>query len=372
VAGLFNTSAAPEVISTDASSLGLSGSAAYLVSDLWTHDAVETVGPVSAEVPAHGVALVRITPASGRQTAPPLTTVQSSGPATVQGADAATEKVTFVNDGPRPVGHLQLSLTAPPGLTVAPASPVTIGPVASGQTATTTFTVTVPQPVAPFTSETLQSSATYSASGTVQQASGSSTLTATGPPVGAPLATFSSASDAPAQFAQIDDQFGIEGAGADLFSGNDDYSAIYDKGAVSSSSTITTEVTSEQALAGFAKAGIIVRNDIAGSGTAPEGVILYDSPSGGVQLEYDDNGGQYIDAVTPPNGTILQGTPVYLRLTRSGDTYTGSYSTDADTWTPVGSATVPDQAATQDAGMFVVSHIVGQPGIATFRGFSVQ
>lgn len=100
-------------------------------------------------------------------------------------------------------------------------------------------------------------------------------------------------------------------------------------------------------------------------------MILYDSPSGGVQLEYDDNGGLYIDAVTPPNGTIPSTVPVYLKLVRNGDTYTGSYSTDGSSWQSVGSATVPDQGATQDAGVFVVSHQIGVPGIATFRNLSV-
>jgi alpha-galactosidase len=64
--------------------------------------------------------------------------------------------------------------------------------------------------------------------------------------------------------------------------------------------------------------------------------------------------------------------PVYLRLVRDGDTYTGSYSTDGTTWQPVGSATVPGQASTQDAGMFEVSHTAGVPGTATFNGFSVS
>jgi len=35
----------------------------------------------------------------------------------------------------------------------------------------------------------------------------------------------------------------------------------------------------------------------------------------------------------------------------------------------VGSATVPGQAATQDAGMFVTSHAAGLPGQVAFSGF---
>jgi len=99
-------------------------------------------------------------------------------------------------------------------------------------------------------------------------------------------------------------------------------------------------------MTGFAKAGVMVRNDITGSGTSPEGVILFESPSGGIQLEWDNNSGNFINSVTPPNGTIPQSLPVWLELQRSGATYTGYYSYDGKDWLTVGSATVPGQAAT--------------------------
>jgi hypothetical protein len=100
-------------------------------------------------------------------------------------------------------------------------------------------------------------------------------------------------------------------------------------------------VVSHQNLTGYGKAGIIVRNDITASGTGPEGVILFESPSGGLQLEWDDNGGTHINAVTPPNGTIADRVPVWLKLVRNGSTYTGYYSTDGTAWTLVGTADVP-------------------------------
>jgi alpha-galactosidase len=108
------------------------------------------------------------------------------------------------------------------------------------------------------------------------------------------------------------------------------------------------------------------------SGTGPEGVILFESPSGGIQLEWNGNGGTHITSVTPANGTIPDTVPVYLKLVRSGSTYTGYYSTDGASWQSVGSATVDAQADTQDAGMFVVSHATGSPATAQFSGFSVS
>jgi alpha-galactosidase len=130
-------------------------------------------------------------------------------------------------------------------------------------------------------------------------------------------------------------------------------------------------VASQQSLTGFGKTGILVRNQMTGSGTTPEGVILFESPSGGIQLEWNNNSGTHINAVTPPNGTIPATVPVWLKLVRSGSTYTGYYSTDGTTWNSVGTANVAGQADTQDAGMFVTSHVTGSPARVVFDGFTV-
>jgi hypothetical protein len=108
------------------------------------------------------------------------------------------------------------------------------------------------------------------------------------------------------------------------------------------------------------------------SGTGPEGVVLFESPSGGIQLEWNDNGGTHINAVTPPNGTIADRVPVWLKLVRVGAAYTGYYSTDGTTWATVGTATVGAQADTQDAGMFVTAHATGNPAQAVFHTFTVK
>jgi hypothetical protein len=60
VVGLFNTSDRPEVVSTSASAIGLPPSSDYGLDDLWTHRRGQTVGPLTATVPPHGVALYRV------------------------------------------------------------------------------------------------------------------------------------------------------------------------------------------------------------------------------------------------------------------------------------------------------------------------
>ena len=370
VVGLFNTSSQAGVISTTASAAGLPASGAYVLDDLWAHRPTETGGTIAADVPPHGVALFRVRAAEQASVAPPSATVTVTGLNAVTGGVPATATETFADNGAQPVRHVTLSLSAPAGWTVTPTSPTSFASVAGGQTAQATFQVVAPVPTVLFGSDTLSATADYSWRGPFRLHVSENPAATTSPPVQPPYLTYSSATDATAVFGQLGQEFGIVGAGADLYSGADAYSSIYLKGAVGVSSTIETKVVSQQNMTGYAKAGIMVRNDISGSGTTPEGVVLYESPSGGIQLEWDSGGGAYLDSVTPPNGSIPDYLPIWLELQRSGSTYTGYYSYDGKTWLGVGSAVLPDQAAAQDAGMFLTSHATGSPGQAVFNGFS--
>jgi hypothetical protein len=371
VVGLFNTNPDTQTITTSAAALGLPGGyTGYNVKDLWTHQSTETAGVVGASVPAHGVALYRVTPVNNPSQAPPNVTLDLGGLSALTAGQPATATASFTDNGVLPAQQVKLSLSAPRGWTVTPTSPTSFGSVESGQTVQTTFRVVAAVPAGLFQSDTVTGAVTYTWPGrTVQQESVTETV-ATSPPVQAPYRTFSSATDAPASFGQLGQQFGISGAGADLFSGSDSYNAIYLPAAVGTTSTIDTQVVSQQNLTGFGKAGIIVRNTMSGSGTTPEGVILFESPSGGIQLEWTNDGGTFINSVTPANGAIPKTLPVWLRLVRNGSTYTGYFSPDGKNWLRVGSASVPAQADTQDAGMFVTSHASGSPAQAVFKGFS--
>ena len=369
VVGLFNTGSQSQVVSTTAAAVGLPAAGAYQLNNLWTHHLTESGPAISADVASHGVALFRISPAAHPALLAPATTVSLSGSAALIGGQAATVTETFADNGVDPVQNVRLTLPAPSGWTVTPSSKTTFASVASGQTAQASFAVTAPAPTSLFQPGTLTATAGYRWLLFPEQDSVSEAVTVS-PPVVAPYKTYSSATDAPAAFAQSGQEFGISGAGADLFTGTDAYSTIYLPGAAASASTIETKVDSTTSLTGFGKAGIIVRNDMTGSGSSPEGVTLFASPSGGIQLEWDANGGDNITSVAPPNGTIPESTPVWLELVRNGSSYTGYYSYDGSDWLMVGSATVPGQNATQDAGLFVTSHVAGSPAQAEFSGLT--
>jgi len=375
VAGLFNTGSTPQVLTTSATALKAQSASDYKVTDLWTGKTTETTGTISAEVPSHGVALIRVTPEKQTAAAPPAATLDLTGPASLTGGQPSTQTVTFTDNGARPARQVRLGLTTPSGWTAKATSATTFATVASGSTVKTTFTVTPASTTGLFAPGTVTATARYTWAGRTAVRLSVPEQVTVSPPVQAPYKTYSSATTVPpagpAAFGQSGQQFGISGGGAGLYSGDDDYSTIYEKGAVGSSATVTTEVAAQQDLNGYAKAGLMVRNDITAAGQAPEGVILFESPSGGIQLEWDDNGGPYIDNVTPANGTIPDDLPVWLQLVRNGSSYTGYYSLDGSDWLTVGTATVPGQAATQDAGMFVTSAAAGQPGQATFDGFGV-
>ena len=372
IAGLFNTGGEPEVISTTAAALGMPSGTDYLLNNLWTHQATETTGVISADVPSHGVALYRVSPLSNPTQAPPAATLGLSGLSNVSAGQPVTATESFTDNGDLAALRVNLGLQAPSGWSVTATSPTSFASVESGQTVQATFKVVAPQPPGLFQTATVTGTASYTwAKKTTVNLAADQAVTIS-PPVQPPYQTYSSATDAPAVFGQSGQQFGISGAGADLYSGTDAYSTIYLKGAVGSAAAIKTEVASQQNMTGFAKAGIIVRNDMTGSGTTPEGVILFESPSGNIQLEWDNNNGDYINSVTPPNGTIPESLPVWLELIRNGSSYTGYYSFDGSNWLAVGTATIPGQATTQDTGMFVTSHATGSPGQAVFNGFNVS
>jgi hypothetical protein len=370
IVGLFNTSGSTEAVSTSVSALGLSAGT-YKLDDLWTGKSVETAGTVAASIPTHGVALYKVTRA-GAASAPPDTVSSVSVPASVQSGQAFTASVSFTNDGTQSVRDARASLVLPTGWTAKATSPTGFIEVETGQTGVVGYTVTPAGATSsPLASEPISARIRYTWSGRAESASTNADTTVADP-VQAPSLTYSSATDGPVAYGQSGSDYAIEGAGPDLWTDADAYSTIYQPASVSAGSTIQAEVTAQSGMSGYAKAGIIVRNDMTASGTGTEGVILYESPSGGIQLEWDDNGGTSIDDVTPANGTIADVVPVYLRLViGAGGLYTGYYSTDGSTWTEVGAATVPDQNATQDAGLFMLSHTAGSDGLVDFSGFGV-
>jgi hypothetical protein len=114
----------------------------------------------------------------------------------------------------------------------------------------------------------------------------------------------------------------------------------------------------------------VMRNDVTKDHQSQGYVALVATPGNGISLQWDSNGDGILDSFGAAGGSSVHA-PVWLKLSRSNDVYTGYYSTDGSTWNLAGSCTVASAAATQDVGMIATSHSRNQLGLDTFSEFTV-
>ena len=117
-------------------------------------------------------------------------------------------------------------------------------------------------------------------------------------------------------------------------------------------------------------AGIMLRNSISTSPGSLGYAALALTPGNGVALLWDNDSSGYLNqVVSAGNGAV--NAPIWLRLTRSGTSITGSYSTNDSTWTTVATETLTGANSTEDVGMFATSFDSGTMGQAGFSNFAV-
>lgn len=304
-------------------------------------------------------------------------TVQLSSPVQVSlaplqfTAGQSTQVTAAVsNIGGVMVSQLGLTLDVPSGWSVQPSAPQAIPSIGPGSTADVGWSVVASQPTQPIASAQLGVTVTFDLDGVPSQVEAVQAVQVASP-VQAPYKTFAS-TKIPAQFGQLGGSFAIDAAGTDDWIGIDQAGIIYLPRGAGPSTTAIAEVTSQADTSPYAKAGIMVRNNITQAGQSPGYVILFVSPAHGFELEWDNNGGGFIDTGTPRGGTpTVTSYPSWVKLVKNGSTFTGYWSTNGTTWNLVGTATVPDTASTQDVGIFSTSHSTGVAGLSTFSHFTV-
>ncbi|MEV0404376.1 NEW3 domain-containing protein [Actinoallomurus sp. NPDC050550] len=380
IIGLFNTGSTAQTVSVDPGTAGLPAASAYRIHNLWTHEVTRSSGDaVAASVPAHGAALLRVRPwATGMGAARPQTGLTVTAPDTLETGQQTTATADFTNWGTTTATDVHVTLPAPNGWTVTPVSPTVFTSVAPGATVRVTYRVTAPASIGGlFPTARLDATARFLwNTRTRARAAGSAaghTFVLLDAPVKAPFHTFASTPE-PANFSQVGTALGIRAAGADVYGSTNQYGALYLPGAEHDGSTTTVRVTWQRYQNSGAKTGIMVRNDITGANTSPGFVTVGVSAKKGYFMQWDADGDGRLDSGTAPNGSGV-GTPVlpsWIRLVRSGTTYTGYYSTDGTTWTRLSTANVPSAAATQDVGLFGTAHNPGYPSEDDFAGFTTS
>lgn len=365
VVGLFNTSSAPREVATSAAALGLSTARDYGLRDLWSHRLAESTGRIAATVPAHGVVLYRVHGSRHTVTgaAPDVSLALDWAPAP---SDSTTRTVTAVlsDNGSRSVTDAALDLTGPAGAKITTHSVTRARTVRGGHALKATYSVSIPSSEKLFDSNAFRGTASYRyrSTGTTRLAAGD-TITVNHQ-VTAPYRTFASTT---AAFSESGTRLGIQAQGADLYNGTNEYGSIYLPGAEHDGSVTTVKLNSQSDTDVWAKAGIMVRNDITKANTSPGYVALVATPGNGYLLDWDSDGDGLLDSQDSAGTAVY---PSWLKLVRDGTSYSGYYSTDNATWHLVGTITVPTAAPTQDVGLTQTSHASGTTGEADFDGFT--
>jgi hypothetical protein len=162
--------------------------------------------------------------------------------------------------------------------------------------------------------------------------------------------------------------FTVSGGGGDIWNTSDQFHFVYQS--LSGDDTIIAHVGSEQDTSNWAKAGVMIRD---GTGADASYVYMFVTPNNGAgwegaNLEYRDGAGSSSVGVSYNAGITA---PEWVKLVRSGNTFTGYYSADGVNWASAGSITVA-MASTVDVGLAVTAHDNSQLNTATFDNVSVN
>ncbi|WP_329349142.1 NEW3 domain-containing protein [Streptomyces sp. NBC_01261] len=365
VVGLFNTGSAPREVATTAAALGLSTARDYSLRDLWSHRLTESAGRIAASVPAHGVVLYRVhaTHRTVTGAAPDVSFGLNWAPAP---SDSTTRTVTAVlsDNGSRSITDADLALTGPAGTKITTRSVTRARTVRGGHALKATYSVSIPPSAKLFAEGDFRGTASYRFRSDGRSRLNAGDTITVNHQVTAPYRTFASTT---ASFSESGTQLGIRAQGADLYNGTNEYGSIYLPGAEHDGSVTTVKLNSQSDTDVWAKAGIMVRNDITRSNTSPGYVALVATPGNGYLLDWDSDGDGKLDSQDSA-GTAAY--PSWLKLVRNGTSYSGYYSTDNTTWNLVGTVDVPTAATTQDVGLTQTSHASGTTGEADFDGFT--
>jgi hypothetical protein len=157
--------------------------------------------------------------------------------------------------------------------------------------------------------------------------------------------------------------FTVSGSGADIWTAADQFNYVYQS--VSNDMTIIARVVSESGTASYAKAGVMIRETLATNSV--EASVLV-TPTNGVAMEVRSTTGAasinvagWVRSISPPQ---------WVKLVRSGSTFTSYYSADGSTWTQLTSTNVTMNSSAT-AGLAVSSHDNTSLSTATFDNVNI-
>ncbi len=138
----------------------------------------------------------------------------------------------------------------------------------------------------------------------------------------------------------------MRASGADIWGTADAFHFVYQQ--MSGDFTIQARVASVQQAATWSKAGVMIRETLSASSKHALALV---SAAKGVALQWrPTTGGDSLNRTGS-----LSAPPRWVRLQRSGSTFTASESSTGSTWTTIGTASI-SMASTVYVGLAVTSH----------------
>lgn len=166
-------------------------------------------------------------------------------------------------------------------------------------------------------------------------------------------------------------EISITAAGQDVWTGADQYAAYYLED-INGNFEATVKITYQENTNEWAKAGIIVRNDMDLNGADHNGdgyCVISVTPGNGYAFQYDNNDNGFLDHNSNTGSSSYS---VWLKLEKEDSTYTGYYSTDGSSWTEVHSKNFSSVKSIQDVGIFVTSHSDENDCTVDFESFAIN
>lgn len=156
--------------------------------------------------------------------------------------------------------------------------------------------------------------------------------------------------------------FTLNGGGSDIWGTSDQFNYAYES--TSGDLTVVARVASQQNTGSWAKSGVMIRESAAVDSSY---VGLYVTPGNGVSIQFRNGSGTSAIDLARQTGVAA---PYWVKLVRSGNTFTGYSSSDGTAWTTIGSTNVT-MASSVTAGLLVCAHDNTTLNTSTFDNVSV-
>lgn len=139
----------------------------------------------------------------------------------------------------------------------------------------------------------------------------------------------------------------VAGGGADIWNSSDQFNDLTNS--LNGDGAVIARVISQTATDPWAQAGLMIRNGV--SSNAPEASVML-TPGNGVAFRYRYTAGGPTYQVNQTAITV----PDWIRLSRSGNTFTANYSSDGINWTQLGAPQTILMGSSVLAGLAVTAH----------------